>query len=186
VTQDPPRMISVLRDSHDCVGFLRCARPRGFQAHDAAGQLLGSFQDKRAANRASTTALDAKAPQPIANLRRVNNIEFRASSVQQITLLPLLALNGPAHSGPRPQPIGNSTRDLCRRLDRNREYRTDVYLAEHIAVGSVRRGRPEHEVRVPDHRRSRRGMASKEVSCGVHSSSINRRRRRKRGSALDV
>jgi hypothetical protein len=32
-------------------------------------------------------ALDAKAPQPIANFRRVNNIEFRASSVQHIILL---------------------------------------------------------------------------------------------------
>src|SRR6516164_10508667 len=31
-------------------------------------------------NRASKMALDAKAPQPIANLRRVNNIEFRAST----------------------------------------------------------------------------------------------------------
>src|SRR6516225_4810097 len=39
-------MISVLRDSHDCVGFLRSAGPRGFQAYDA-GQLLGLFQDKQ-------------------------------------------------------------------------------------------------------------------------------------------
>src|SRR5262249_10563114 len=34
--------------------------------------------------------------------------------------------------------------------------------------------------------RSRCGIASKEASCGVPSSSINRRRRWKRGSALDV
>ena len=47
-------MISVLRDSHDCVGLLRSAGPRGFQAYDAAGQLLGSFQDKQAAIEAIT------------------------------------------------------------------------------------------------------------------------------------
>src|SRR6516162_3493648 len=35
--------------SHDCLGFLRSAGPRGFQTYDAAGQLLGSFQDKQAA-----------------------------------------------------------------------------------------------------------------------------------------
>ena len=52
----PPPMISVLRDSHDCVGFLRSAGPRGFQAYDAAGQLLGSFQDKQAAVEAITAA----------------------------------------------------------------------------------------------------------------------------------
>jgi hypothetical protein len=27
-------MISVLRDSYDCVGFVRSAGPRGFQAYD--------------------------------------------------------------------------------------------------------------------------------------------------------
>jgi sRNA-binding protein len=47
-------MISVLRDSHDCVGFLRSARPRGFTAYDAAGQLIGLFQDKQAAIEAIT------------------------------------------------------------------------------------------------------------------------------------
>jgi hypothetical protein len=35
-------MISVLRDSHDCVGFLRNAGPRGFTAYDADGQPLGA------------------------------------------------------------------------------------------------------------------------------------------------
>ena len=50
----PPPMISVLRDSHDCVGFLRSAGPRGFQAYDAGGQLLGLFQDKQAAVEAIT------------------------------------------------------------------------------------------------------------------------------------
>ena len=49
MTQPSPPMISVLRDSHDCVGFLRSAGPRGFQAYDAAGQLIGSFQDKQEA-----------------------------------------------------------------------------------------------------------------------------------------
>jgi hypothetical protein len=50
----PPPMNSVLRDSHDCVGFLRSAGPRGFQAYDAAGQLIGSFQNKQAAIAAIT------------------------------------------------------------------------------------------------------------------------------------
>jgi hypothetical protein len=49
-------MISVLRDSHDCVGFLRSAGPRGFQAYDAAGQPLGLFQDNQAAIEAITAA----------------------------------------------------------------------------------------------------------------------------------
>ena len=52
----PPPMISVFRDSHDCVGFLRSAGPRGFQAYDAAGQPLGLFQDKQAAIEAITAA----------------------------------------------------------------------------------------------------------------------------------
>jgi sRNA-binding protein len=42
-------MISVLRESRDCIGFLRSAGPKGFTAYDAAGQLLGLFQDKHAA-----------------------------------------------------------------------------------------------------------------------------------------
>ena len=51
-----------------------------------------------------------------------------------------------------PQPIGNSAGDLCRSLVGDREYRTDVDLAKHVAVGPVSAGRAEHEVRVPDHR----------------------------------
>jgi len=54
MTQPAPPMISVLRDSHDCVGFLRSAGPRGFQAYDAAGQLIGLLQDKQAAVTART------------------------------------------------------------------------------------------------------------------------------------
>jgi hypothetical protein len=38
-------MISVLRDSHDCVAFLRSAGPRGFTACNADGQPLGLFAD---------------------------------------------------------------------------------------------------------------------------------------------
>ena len=53
MTQPPPPMISVLRDSHN---FLRSAGPRGFQAYDAAGQPLGLFQDKQAAVEAITVA----------------------------------------------------------------------------------------------------------------------------------
>jgi hypothetical protein len=47
-------MISVLRDSHDCVGFLRSAGPRGFQAYKAAGHCLGLFPDKQSAVEAIT------------------------------------------------------------------------------------------------------------------------------------
>ena len=47
-----PPMISVLHDHGHCVGFLRSAGPRGFQAYAAAGQLLG--QDKQAAIEAIT------------------------------------------------------------------------------------------------------------------------------------
>src|SRR4051812_33295078 len=50
------------------------------------------------------------------------------------------------------QPIGNSARDLCRRLVGDREYRTDVDLAKHVAVDPVVARWAEHEVRVPDHR----------------------------------
>ena len=56
MTQPPPPMISVLRDSHDCVGFLRSAGARGFTAYDADGQPLGFFQDKQAAIEAITAA----------------------------------------------------------------------------------------------------------------------------------
>jgi hypothetical protein len=49
MTQLSPNLISVLRDSHDCVGFLRSAGSRGFHAYDAAGRLLGLFEDKQAA-----------------------------------------------------------------------------------------------------------------------------------------
>ena len=52
----PPPMISVLRDSHDCVGFLRSAGPRGFTAYNADGQPLGLFAEKQAAVEAITAA----------------------------------------------------------------------------------------------------------------------------------
>jgi hypothetical protein len=45
-----------LRNSHDCDGFLRSAGARGFQAYDANGQLIGSFQDKQAAIDAITAS----------------------------------------------------------------------------------------------------------------------------------
>ena len=53
MTQPAP-MISVLRDSHDCVGFLRSAGPRGFTAYDTDGQLIGLFHDTQAAIEAIT------------------------------------------------------------------------------------------------------------------------------------
>jgi hypothetical protein len=56
MTQPSPNPISVLRNSHDCLGFLRSAGPRGFQDYDAAGELLGLFQDKHAAIEAITAA----------------------------------------------------------------------------------------------------------------------------------
>ena len=49
MTQPSPNLISVLCNSHDCVGFLRSAGARGFQAYDAARHLLGLFQDKQTA-----------------------------------------------------------------------------------------------------------------------------------------
>jgi hypothetical protein len=49
----PSPVISVLRDSHDCVGFLRSAGPRGFQAYDSASQPLGLFQDNQASDRSN-------------------------------------------------------------------------------------------------------------------------------------
>jgi hypothetical protein len=54
MTQPSPNLISVLRDSHDCVGFLRSAGPRGFTAYDADGQPLGLFQHQQAAIEAIT------------------------------------------------------------------------------------------------------------------------------------
>jgi hypothetical protein len=47
-------MISVVRDSHHCVGLLRSAGARGFQAYNAAGELLGLFEDKQTAIEAIT------------------------------------------------------------------------------------------------------------------------------------
>ena len=56
MTQPSPNLISVLRNSHGCVGFLRSAGARGFQAYDADGQLIGLFHDKQAAIEAITAA----------------------------------------------------------------------------------------------------------------------------------
>ena len=56
MTQPSPNLISVLRNHGHCVGFLRSAGPRGFQAYDADGQLIGLFQDKHAAVEAITAA----------------------------------------------------------------------------------------------------------------------------------
>ena len=56
MSQGPPRMISVLSSTNGCVGFLRSAGPRGFQAYDADGQLIGLFQDEQAAIEAITAA----------------------------------------------------------------------------------------------------------------------------------
>jgi hypothetical protein len=56
MTQPPPPIISALRDSHDCVGFLRSAGPRGFTAYNAEGISIGIFQDKAAAVETITAA----------------------------------------------------------------------------------------------------------------------------------
>jgi hypothetical protein len=45
-----------LHDHGHCVGFLRSAGPRGFQAYDADGIPIGIFQDKAAAVEAITAA----------------------------------------------------------------------------------------------------------------------------------
>jgi hypothetical protein len=49
MTQLSPNLVSVFRNSHDCVGFLRSAGARGFTAYDADGQPLGLFAEKQAA-----------------------------------------------------------------------------------------------------------------------------------------
>ena len=49
-------MISVFGDSRGCVGLLRSAGPRGLQAYDADGRLLGLFAEKQAAIEAITAA----------------------------------------------------------------------------------------------------------------------------------
>ena len=54
MTQDPPRMISVLCSTSGCVGFLRSAGPKGFTAYNAEGMPIGMFQDKAAAVEAIT------------------------------------------------------------------------------------------------------------------------------------
>jgi hypothetical protein len=56
MTQPSPNLISVLRNSHDGVGFLRSAGPRGFTAYNADGIPIGIFQDKAAAVEAITAA----------------------------------------------------------------------------------------------------------------------------------
>ena len=88
------------------------------------------------------------------------------------------------HSELRPQPIGNSVGDLCRRLVWDWEHRTDVDLPKHVAVSEF--GGPRIKSASQIIGRLRRGISSKEVSCDVHSSSINRRKRWKRRSALEV
>jgi hypothetical protein len=56
MTQPAPNLISVLHDHGHCVGFLRSAGARGFQAYDADGQLVGLFRVKQAAIAAITAA----------------------------------------------------------------------------------------------------------------------------------
>lgn len=55
------------------------------------------------------------------------------------------------HSPLRQQPIDNLAGKLCRRLVRNRKYRTDVDLAEHITVSTFSIWRSKHKVGIPDH-----------------------------------
>src|SRR5262249_15490154 len=88
----------------------------------------------------------------------------RSSAGQMHEVSRLAARGAPKRSSPsaiallndrselRPRPIGNLAGDLCRRLVGDREYRTDVDLAKHVAVGPVGAGWAEHEVRVPDQR----------------------------------
>jgi hypothetical protein len=60
MTQPPPNLISVLRDSHGCIGFLRSAGARGFTAYDADGRPLGLFAEKQAAIDAITATNSAR------------------------------------------------------------------------------------------------------------------------------
>src|SRR4051812_45327944 len=58
-----------------------------------------------------------------------------------------------------PQAVRNAAGDLRRGLVRYRKHRADIDLAKHVAIGPVGIARPEHEVRVPDHRQ----IASRDI-----------------------
>jgi hypothetical protein len=50
----PPPMISILRDSHDCVAFLRSQALGALRPTTPMAQLIGLFHDKQAAVEAIT------------------------------------------------------------------------------------------------------------------------------------
>jgi hypothetical protein len=49
MTQDQPRLISVLRDSHACLGFISICGGRGYKSYGSDGQLLGYYDSKESA-----------------------------------------------------------------------------------------------------------------------------------------
>jgi len=59
MTQSPPNLICVLSTTNSCLGFLRSAGPKGVQAYDGDGQLLGLFEDKSQAVEAIVTIGDS-------------------------------------------------------------------------------------------------------------------------------
>ena len=59
MTQSPPNLISVLSTTNGCLGFLRSAGPKGVQAYDGDGQLLGLYEDKSQAGEATVTIGDS-------------------------------------------------------------------------------------------------------------------------------
>ena len=85
--------------------------------------------------------LQNKRPPVRVLLMSANNLTFYAKMAEWKSVRPkAYPVTGlPArfcdHSELRPQPIGNAAGDLCRRLVRDREHRTDVDLAKHVTVG---------------------------------------------------
>ena len=51
MTQSAPNLISVLRDDHGCLGFIKFSA-RGYRAFDSDGQEIGMYSDKADAVRA--------------------------------------------------------------------------------------------------------------------------------------
>ena len=87
----------------------------------------------------------------------------------------------------RPQSIGNSDEQfLLGASSGNWKYRTDVDLTEHVAVGGRRRPQaPNMKSASQIIGRSRcRKAQQRDIVCGVHSSSMSRRKGWKRGSDL--
>jgi hypothetical protein len=58
MTQDQPRLISVLRDDHGCLGFIKFSA-KGYRAFDGDGREIGMYADKHDAVRAIVSIGDS-------------------------------------------------------------------------------------------------------------------------------